>query len=179
MLASICPSEEEVSTEELFLLGSVGHDVHIYQPAVILKPEQVHLSDGVRIDSFVKIEGGEGVTLGRWAHISSFAHVGIGGGRVDIGAGVGIAPGARILSGTNVEDGFYMSSVAPESMQKIERSHTVIREGAQIGTNAVVLPGITIGAFARVGAGSVVTKNVPEREVWVGNPARYLRRRHG
>jgi UDP-2-acetamido-3-amino-2,3-dideoxy-glucuronate N-acetyltransferase len=50
-----------------------------------------------------------------------------------------------------------------------------IKRGAKIGANVTLLPGITIGENALIGAGSVVTKDVPDNEIWVGNPARKLR----
>jgi UDP-2-acetamido-3-amino-2,3-dideoxy-glucuronate N-acetyltransferase len=50
--------------------------------------------------------------------------------------------------------------------------HTVVGEGASVGLGAVILPGITIGAFALVGAGAVVTRNVAPQAIVVGNPAR-------
>ena len=48
---------------------------------------------------------------------------------------------------------------------------TVVGEGASIGANAVILPGIKIGKKAMIGAGAVVTKDVPEKAIVVGNPA--------
>lgn len=50
-----------------------------------------------------------------------------------------------------------------------------IRKGAKIGANVTICPGVIIGENALIGAGSVVTHNVPPNEVWVGNPARKLR----
>jgi acetyltransferase-like isoleucine patch superfamily enzyme len=49
---------------------------------------------------------------------------------------------------------------------------TVVEEGASIGANATIVAGVVIGAYALVGAGSVVTKNIPPYTVWIGNPAR-------
>ena len=53
---------------------------------------------------------------------------------------------------------------------------TIIRKRASIGSNATILCGITIGEGAVVGAGSVVTKNVPPNEIWAGNPACFIRK---
>ena len=49
---------------------------------------------------------------------------------------------------------------------------TLVKKGASIGAGSVILPGITIGENSLIGAGSVVTKSVPPKEVWYGNPAR-------
>jgi UDP-2-acetamido-3-amino-2,3-dideoxy-glucuronate N-acetyltransferase len=51
----------------------------------------------------------------------------------------------------------------------------LVKKGASIGANATILPGLTIGEGAMVGAGSVVTKDVPPRTLVVGNPARIVR----
>ena len=48
---------------------------------------------------------------------------------------------------------------------------TLIQEGASIGANSTIMGGITIGKFAMVGAGSVVTKDIPMHQLWYGNPA--------
>lgn len=51
----------------------------------------------------------------------------------------------------------------------------LIKEGAFIGAHVIVLKGVTVGKYSVIGAGSVVTKDIPDREVWGGNPARYIR----
>lgn len=52
----------------------------------------------------------------------------------------------------------------------------IINHGAFIGTGTIILKGVEIGEQAVIGAGSVVTKDIPEREVWAGNPARFIRK---
>ncbi|EAP6103176.1 N-acetyltransferase, partial [Salmonella enterica] len=64
----------------------------------------------------------------------------------------------------------------PRSKKYPEKfSLTVIKKGASIGANATILPGIIIGEGAMVGAGSVVTKNVPAHATVIGNPARNIK----
>lgn len=147
----------------------------IYQPVVILKPERLTLDDTARIDAFVKIEGGQGVVLGRGVHISSYVHLNIGGGRLIIRDNAAVASGARILTGTNTPAGRSMSSASPVDMQVIERGELIIEECAFVGAGATVLPQAQrIGRGAVIGAGAVVTRSVPDGEIWVGNPARRI-----
>jgi acetyltransferase-like isoleucine patch superfamily enzyme len=146
----------------------------IFEPVVILKPENVHIGRGTRIDSFVKLEGGLGLWIGQFVHIASFAHVNIGGGEVLLGDGVAVCSGAKVLAGSNHQDGLSMSAAAPAHLQVIKRDRTVIERFAFVATNAVVLPGVHIGEGAIIAAGGVVTKDVPAWEIWGGVPARKI-----
>ena len=99
------------------------------------------------------------------------------GNRVTIKSGVQLWDGARIeddvFIGPNVS---FTNDRYPRSKQYPERfEQTLVRRGASIGAGAVILCGIEIGEGAMIGAGSVVTKSVPAGELWVGNPARFVR----
>ena len=58
----------------------------------------------------------------------------------------------------------------------IKTSPVVIEKGAFIGTHTIILKGVTVGEESIVGAGSIVTKNIPPREIWAGNPAKFIRK---
>lgn len=149
----------------------------IYDPVIILKPEMVNIAETARIDSFVKIEGGQGVWIGEYVHISSLTHINIGGGKVILENHSNVSSGAKILGGSNKKDGLSMSSASPLTMQVVERKITTIRQYAFLGVNSVVLPGVTIGKGAVIGAGAVVTKDVPDYEIWAGVPAKKISER--
>jgi len=99
---------------------------------------------------------------------------------VVIGNDVTIKPGVQIWDGITVEDKVMIGPNAtftndrhPKSKNsKFILERTLVKRGASIGANATILPGITIGENALIGAGSVVTKDVPAGETWYGNPAR-------
>jgi UDP-2-acetamido-3-amino-2,3-dideoxy-glucuronate N-acetyltransferase len=99
------------------------------------------------------------------------------GDNVTIKSGVYLWDGIRlennVFIGPNVtftNDKYPKSKQYPEQFQKI-----VVREGASIGANATILGGVTIGVNSLIGAGSVVNKSIPDNEVWVGNPAKFLK----
>ena len=100
--------------------------------------------------------------------------------QVIIGDNVTIKPGVQIWDGMTVEDNVFIgpnvtftNDKNPKSKNKdFQLLKTVVKSGASIGANATILPGITIFENAVIGAGSVVTKDVPAGETWFGNPAK-------
>ena len=105
----------------------------------------------------------KGVVIGNNCKIHSTAFIDRMG-TVVIGDGVTITRDAIILS----HDASAAITGRPSSRT------TVIRPGAFIGIRSIILDGVTIGLNAVVGAGSVVTKDIPDGEVWAGNPARRI-----
>ncbi len=99
--------------------------------------------------------------------------------KVRIGNNVTIKNGVYLYDGMVIEDDVFIGPNASFTNDKHPRSkiypeqfaQTLIKKGASIGAGAVLLPGITVGEFAIVGAGSVVTKDVPAHALVHGNPA--------
>lgn len=148
----------------------------IFEPVVFTKRELVTIGVGSRIDSFVKIEGGNGVFIGRNVHIASFAHIGIGGGETLIEDYAAVASGGKIISGSNQLDAPSMSAVAG-MFQRSERKVTRLSKFSCVLTNATVMPGVTLGEGAVLAAGGVATKDIPAWEVWGGVPAKFMKKR--
>ena len=104
--------------------------------------------------------------------------------KVKVGNNVTVKSGVQLWDGITVKDNVFIgpnatftNDIFPRSKNKDWKlSETVIETGASIGANATILCGITIGENSMIGAGSVVTKDVPANELWVGNPARFLRK---
>ena len=101
-----------------------------------------------------------------------------------IGALTKIQANAYITAYSTLEDNVFVApcvvTTNDDFMGRTERRHELIkgptiRRGARIGGGAILCPGVDIGEEAFVGAGAVVTKNVPQRVIVVGNPARVLR----
>jgi acetyltransferase-like isoleucine patch superfamily enzyme len=102
---------------------------------------------------------------------------------VIIGNNVTIKSGVYLWDGIRIEDDVFIGPSVSFANDKYPRSKqyhdefpkTIIHKGASIGANATILPFIVIGSNAMIGAGSVVTKDVPANAVVVGNPARIIR----
>lgn len=103
---------------------------------------------------------------------------------VIIGNNVTIKCGVQIWDGIRVEDNVFIGPNVTFTNDRFPRSKqypdvfekTIIRKGASLGAGTTVLCGIEIGENAMIGAGSVVTKNIPANELWVGNPAHFVKK---
>lgn len=100
---------------------------------------------------------------------------------VHIGNRVTVKNGVSLWDGMIVEDDVFIgpnavftNDIYPRSkVYHVEVDKTIIRQGATIGANAVIVAGHTIGEYAFIGAGAVVTKDVPAYTIWYGNPAKF------
>lgn len=149
------------------------------------------MEDGTQIGNDSKIW--------HYAHVRKGSKIGAGcvigksvfiDAMVEIGDHVKIQNFATLYHGLKVENGVYIGPSVTFTNDKVPRAinadgspksasdwtllETVIKKGASIGANATILPGITIGEWAMVGAGSVVTKDVSPRTVVLGNPAQVV-----
>jgi UDP-2-acetamido-3-amino-2,3-dideoxy-glucuronate N-acetyltransferase len=137
----------------------------------------------------------DGVTVGNGTRIWAFAHVLSGvslgedcnvcdhtfiEGRVRIGNRVTIKCGVSLWDGVVVQDDVFIgpnvvftNDKRPRSRQRPpEYPETILKQGCSLGANATILPGLTIGRWAMIGAGAVVTHDVPDYALVVGTPAR-------
>lgn len=145
----------------------------LYDPVIMLRPENLRISPSARIDSYCKFEVGDGMVIGHYVHIASFCHIGIGGGVTILEDGTSFASGSKVLSGSNVAAlGRSCSAVAPGNL--VMKHITRIKRDAVLFANAIVLPGVTVGENAVIASGAIVRCDVPAREVWGGVPARKL-----
>jgi UDP-2-acetamido-3-amino-2,3-dideoxy-glucuronate N-acetyltransferase len=135
---------------------------------------------------------GEGTRIWHFCHIMPGAvigsHCNIGqnvfiDNNSFIGDGVKIQNNVSVYNGVRLEDAVFIGPsvvftnvINPRSFieRKTEFKTTVVKKGATIGANATIVCGVTIGEFAMVGAGAVVTKNVDAYSVVAGNPAKII-----
>lgn len=103
---------------------------------------------------------------------------------VEIGSNVTVKSGVQLWDGVTLEDNVFVGPNVTFTNDRYPRSKntaykmecTRVCRGASIGANSTILPGVTVGAGSIIGAGSVVTKDVPAGELWLGNPARFIKK---
>jgi len=146
----------------------------------------VKLGKDVKVFAFVNLYG---CTIGDNSKIGTFVEI---QKNAVIGQNVKVSSHTFICEGVRIEDNVFVGHNVSFINDKYPRSAnadgslqteadwkvvaTVVKKGASIGTSSTILCGVTIGENAIVGAGSVVTKDVPANSVVAGNPARFLRK---
>ena len=152
----------------------IGRKCKIHADASIdaSRSKGVVFGDQVTLNRYAYVQGGEGgVRLGNRVEINNFSIVN-GTGGVDIGDDTLIGPGVRIIS-------YQHLFAAGQTIRSQPSEGKPIRIGCDcwIGTNAIILAGVTIGDGAVIGAGAVVTRDIPANVIAVGVPARITRNR--
>jgi acetyltransferase-like isoleucine patch superfamily enzyme len=140
------------------------------------------IGDGTTVWQYVVIL--PGAVIGRDCNINALCLI---ENDVVVGDRVTVKSGVQLWDGLRIEDDVFVGPNVAFTNDKLPRSKqyppafqtTTVRHGASIGANATVLGGVTIGERAMIGAGAVVTKDVPAGQTWVGNPARPLKSRRG
>ena len=134
----------------------IGNNTIIWQFCVVLKDAKIGSNCNINAQVFIEND-------------------------VIIGNHVTIKSGVQLWDGITLEDNVFVGPNVTFANDFLPRSkqyphtflNTIIHEGASIGANATIVGGISIGAYAMVGAGSVVTKDIPPQELWYGNPANH------
>ena len=139
----------EVQTQD------IGDGTRVWQYSIVLKGAKIGANCNINAQCFIEndVVVGDNVTV-----------------KCGVQLWDGIAIESDVFIGPNVtftNDKYPRSKLYPKEFAK-----TTIQKGASIGANSTILCGVTIGRNALIGAGSVVTQDVPEGELWYGNPAR-------
>jgi acetyltransferase-like isoleucine patch superfamily enzyme len=155
-------------------LARLGANVVLEAGVLIFHPENVEIGDHVYVGHNTILKGYHKNTMrigsGTWIGQQCFFH---SAGGLTIGRNVGVGPAVKII--TSYHDGEDTSM--PIIHTPILFEPVVIEDDADIGTGAILLPGVTVGKGAQVGAGAVVSRNVDSYTVVGGVPARVIRRR--
>jgi len=146
-------------------------DVFVHETATV---ETKNIGSGTKIWHYAHVR--EGASIGKNCTIGHCAYI---GKNVKVGDNVKIENKASLFQGVTLEDDVFIgphvaftNDLRPRSEGKWVPEKTVVKTGASIGVNSTVLCGLTIGKYAMIGGGSVVTKDIPGHGMVFGNPAR-------
>lgn len=131
-----------------YLFATYGRDSLIFGRITVFTPNKIYFGTNSTLNEGVILNARGGIEIGNNVHIS---------------------PNVIINSGT-------LDYKNKQENRFHEESRVVIQDGVWLASGVIINPGVTIGKNSVIGAGSVVTNNVPDDEVWVGVPARFLKK---
>jgi acetyltransferase-like isoleucine patch superfamily enzyme len=145
----------------------------------------VRLGEGVKLSNFINLYGCE---VGDYTKIGAFVEI---QKNARVGKNCKISSHSFVCEGVTIEDGVFLGhgvtfindlyprATTPDGELQTEKDWkveaTLVKRGASIGSGATILANLVIGENALVGAGSVVTRDVPDNAIVAGNPARFIR----
>jgi len=161
---------------DISVLKNIGEDVYIAPTAIIKRPHLVTIGNHVAIDHGVYIT--TQAEIGDYIHISPYITV-IGGekSKLIVEHFCTIAAGTRIIAGSDafLGDGFTSVTVPDKYRDAVKFTTIKIEKFAGIGTNVVIMPGVTIAEGSVIGANSLVTKDTEPWTIYVGSPAKPIK----
>ena len=153
-----------------------GENVIIENGVLVFHPENIVLQNNIYVGHNTILKGYFNnlmvIRSNTWIGQNCFFH---SAGGIDIGEAVGIGPNVKIITSAHTDSDIDL----PVLYHPLEYQKVVLMDGCDIGVGSILLPGVTIGEGAIIGAGSVVTRDIPDYSVAVGSPARVIRNRRG
>lgn len=151
----------------------IGEGVRLYPLCKIIHPGAAELDNNCQIMDYVFIDAGESLKIGKFSTITWHCLI-EGGAKTYIGDRVFLGPGSKLLTSTYELNGFYSVEHLPEGCGAIRYGDIVIKDDAYLGANVTVMPGITIGEGAIVGANALVNKDIEPWGIYVGAPCKKI-----
>jgi acetyltransferase-like isoleucine patch superfamily enzyme len=167
--------------DELRALGVAvrGADIAVDRSVQFFGAEHVLLGNRVRIDCFGLISAGQdGIEIGSNIHIAAGCYLFGSGGRITLADFANLSSRVAVYTASDDYSGGYLTGpTVPNEFKRLTCSSVSVGRHAIIGAGSVILPGVSLGFGAAVGALTVVRRSVGECEIVSGNPAETLPRR--
>lgn len=151
------------------ILKYCGEGVVLYPLCKMIRAEHAEIDNFSRILDNVFIDAGKSLKIGKHSMITWYVLI-EGGANTYIGDRVFIGPGTKILTSSYEIQGYYSAEFVPEGCHSFIIGDITVKDDAYIGANCTLLPGVTIGEGAVVGANSLVNKDLEPWGIYVGSP---------
>jgi len=158
---------------------SIGKNIKISKNCTVIGVDKISIGSNVRIDDYTTlVTDREEIIIGNYVHICQHCHIS-GGGGIEIKGFNSISAGASLYStGQDINAGkFFGGNVTGKHAANHTFGKITLEENTSVGTNAVVLPGVTIREGAAVGALTLVSKSLDPWGIYIGTPARRFKDR--
>ena len=166
-----------LSEDAIAALGfaRVGRNVKISDRASLYRPERISIADHVRIDDFCILSAGDGgIDLGNYVHIACYASL-IGREQIVLRDFAGLSGRVSVYSSSEDYSGASLNNpTVPEAYRKMEHGRVLLDRHVIVGAGAVILPGVTLGLGASVGALTLVARDLEAFGMYLGVPARKI-----
>ena len=150
-----------------------GKDVRFYPLCKMIHAQNAELDNNCQLFDYVFIDAGKSLKIGKFSTLTWYVLI-EGGANTKIGDRVFIGPGSKVLTSTYKLQGLYSIEHLPSKCRATEYGDITINDDAYIGANCTILPGVTIGEGAVVGANSLVNKDLEPWGIYVGSPCKKI-----
>jgi galactoside O-acetyltransferase len=156
----------------------IGENVKVSDKCSIYNAANIEIGDNSRIDDFCILSAGPGgIKIGRYVHIACFCSL-LGSERIELKDFSGLSSRVAVYSSSDDYSGNVMTNpCVPIEFTNVINGRVVLEKHVIIGVGSVILPNVTIGFGAAIGALSLVTKSIDELTIAIGVPAKFVKRR--
>ncbi len=166
-----------LSEDAIAALGfaRVGRDVKISEHARIYRPERIALADHVRIDDFCLLSAGDGgIDIGSYVHVACYSSL-IGREEIILRDFAGLSGRVSVYSSSEDYSGAALTNpTVPDAYRKLRHGRVLLERHVIVGAGSVILPGVTLGLAASVGALTLVARDLEAFGMYLGVPARKI-----
>jgi galactoside O-acetyltransferase len=177
----VSSDKHNYSSDELqAVLASAGDNVSVNRSVQMFSPHLIHLGSNVRIDCFSLLSAGqEGIYIGDHVHLAAGVYLFGSGGRIVVESFCNLSSRVAVYTASDdYTEGYLTNPTVPMKFRKVLQGHVILRRHAIVGAGSILMPGVTLGVAASVGALTLVHKPVGDFAVVAGIPFRVVGERN-